>query len=181
MTDTETRIHEQPRVLAEGVRIGGVARWPGGRLWVCNWGGAEVVAVAADGSCEPMLSAPTVVPFSIDWLPDGRLLLVSGRAGQVARLHPDGSLAPYADLNAVSDRPWNEIVVDGRGHVYVNGIGFDLMSGERFSPGIVALVEADGSARPVAYGMAFPNGMAVTPDNKTLVVAESYANRLTAF
>ena len=76
--------------------------------------------------------------------------------------------------------PWNEIVVDGRGNAYVNNIGFDFPGGE-FAPGIIALVTPDGSARQVADGVAFPNGMAVTPDNSTLIVAESYGNKLTAF
>lgn len=76
---------------------------------------------------------------------------------------------------------WNEIVVDGRGNAYLNNIEFDLMAGEEFSPGIVALVTPDGSARQVAEGIAFPNGMAITPDRSTLIVAESYATKLTAF
>src|SRR3989442_11545069 len=58
--------------------------------------------------------------------------------------------------------------------------GFDFPGGE-FAPGIVALVTPDGSARQVADGVAFPNGMVVTPDNSTLIVAESYGNKLTAF
>ena len=70
--------------------------------------------------------------------------------------------------------------MDGRGNAYVNNIGFDFPGGE-FAPGIIALVTPDGSARQVADGVAFPNGMAVTPDNSTLIVAESYGNRLTAF
>jgi len=71
--------------------------------------------------------------------------------------------------------------VDGRGNTYVNGGGFDLLAGEKFAPGIIALLAPDGSARQVADGIAFPNGMAVTADNSTLIIAESYAKRLTAF
>ena len=74
-----------------------------------------------------------------------------------------GPLAvPYADLRPLSDKRWNEIVVDGRGNTYVNGGGFDLMAGEPFAPGMVALVTPDGAAREVADGIEFPNGMAVT-------------------
>jgi sugar lactone lactonase YvrE len=71
--------------------------------------------------------------------------------------------------------------VDGRGNAYVNGGGFDLMAGESFAPGIIVLVTPDGSARRVADGIAFPNGMLVTADNRTLIVAESYGKKLTAF
>src|SRR5207244_12215638 len=86
----------------------------------------------------------------------------------------------HTDLSRLSRHPWNDIVVDGRGNAYVGNIGFDFPGGE-FAPGLLALVTPDGSARQVADGVAFPNGMVVTPDNSTLVLAASYANRLTAF
>jgi sugar lactone lactonase YvrE len=95
-------------------------------------------------------------------------------------MEPDGSLVTHADLTGLADHKWNDIVVDGRGNAYVNNTGFDFPGGE-FAPGIVALVTPDGSARQVAEGVAFPNGMVVTPDNSTLIVAESYGNKLTAF
>ncbi len=107
------------------------------------------------------------------------MLIMSGR--RILRLEPDGSLAIHADLTGICKFGWNEIVVDGRANAYVNAAGFDLMAGADFVPGMIALVTADGSARQVADGMAFPNGMAVTPDNSTLIVAESYGKRLTAF
>ena len=71
-------------------------------------------------------------------------------------------------------------MVDGRGNAYLNNQGFDFPGGE-FAPGTIALLKPDGSARLVADGIAFPNGMAVTPDNSTLIVAESYGQKLTAF
>lgn len=63
----------------------------------------------------------------------------------------------------------------------MNNIGFDMMAGEEAAPGIVALVTLDGSTRQVADGVLFPNGMAVTPNNSTLILDESYGQRLTAF
>jgi len=86
----------------------------------------------------------------------------------------------HVDLTSLADHPWSDMVVDGRGNAYVGNLGFDFPAGE-FATGIVALVTPDGSARQVADGVAFANGMAVTPDNQTLLLAESYANRLTAF
>lgn len=171
----------QPLVLLSGLAFGESPRWRDARLWFCHWGAREVVAVDAKGASEIVLHAPTTLPFSIDWLRDGRLLLVSGREGLLLRREADGALTTHADLRGLSDRGWNEIVVDGRGVTYVNGVGFDMMAGEAFAPGQIALVAADGAARTVADGLAFPNGMAVTPDNATLIVAESYARRLTAF
>jgi sugar lactone lactonase YvrE len=103
-----------------------------------------------------MLEAPAF-PCCVDWLPDGRLLVVSAREARLLRQEPDGSLVSHCDLAAVSSPPAaNELVVDGRGNAYVNGGGFDLMTGEAFAPGVVALVKPDGSARRVADGIAFP-------------------------
>jgi sugar lactone lactonase YvrE len=96
------------------------------------------------------------------------------------RREPDGSMVPQADLTRLDDHGWNEVVVDGRGNVYVNGMGFRF-GAEDFRPGIIALVTPDGSARQVADGIAFPNGMVVTPDGSTLIISESFAGKLTAF
>jgi sugar lactone lactonase YvrE len=170
----------EPRTLLTGLAFGESPRWHEDRLWFSNWGTQEVVTVDLNGRSEVVARVPTTIPFSIDWLPDGRLLVVSGPEGLLLRREPDGSLLTHADLSGL-DRGFNEIVVDGRGNAYINGGGFDLAAGEEFAPGIVVLVTADGSARQVADGIAFGNGMAVTPDNQTLIVAESYANRLTAF
>jgi sugar lactone lactonase YvrE len=170
-----------PKTLMSGIVFGEQPRWHEGRLWFSDWGTQEVVAVDLEGNSEVVLNGRSF-PMCVDWLPDGRLLLVSAREGLLLRREPDGSLVTHADLGALSEPPsWNELVVDGRGNAYVNGVGFDLMAGEEFAPGIVAVVTPDGSARQVADGLAFPNGMHVTPDNSTLVVAESYAKRLTAF
>jgi sugar lactone lactonase YvrE len=171
----------EPRTLLTGLVIGESPRWHDGRLWVANWGTGEVVAVEEDGASDVVLHVPTRIPYSIDWLPDGTLLAVQGREGFLLRQGRDGRLTTYADLNHLSDRGWNELVVDGRGNAYVNGGGFDLMAGEPFSPGMIALVTPDGASRQVADGIAFPNGMAITPDNGTLIIAESYAHWLTAF
>ena len=118
----------------------------------------------------------------VDWLPDGSLLVVSARDGLLLRREHDGSLVTYGDLKTASDPPaGNELVVDGRGNAYVNGGGFNLMAGEEFAPGVIALVAPGGSARQVAGGLAFPNGMLVLADGSTLIVAESYGQKLTAF
>jgi sugar lactone lactonase YvrE len=119
--------------------------------------------------------------MSFDWLLDGRLLVISSRDGLLLRLAPDGSLVAHADLSGLMEQgnPRNEIVVDGRGYTYIN-IGFEFPGG-KFAPGIIALLTPNGSTRQVADNLAFPNGMAVTPDNSTLIVAESYGQRLTAF
>ncbi len=103
--------------------------------------------------------------------------IVSSADGLLLRREPDGTLTTHADLGREG---WNDITVDGCGHIYVNAVGFDPMSGEMSKPGSVFLV-ADGSARQVADDIAFPNGMAVTPDDSTLIVADSYTHSLMAF
>ena len=172
-----------PRVLVEGLSFGESPRWAGGRLLVADWGAREILAVDASGASETVVRLADG-PFELicfDVLPGGRPLVVSSRARTLLRLEGDGSLVTHADLTALPERGLNEIVVDGRGNAYVNGVGFDLARGEEYAPGTVALLPADGEPRLVAEDLAFPNGMAVTPDNSTLFVAESYGNRLTAF
>ena len=172
----------QPAVLAatpllSGLVIGESPRWHEGRLWFAHWGTGEIVAVDPEGRSQIVGQGPPGLGWSIGWLPDGRLL-VTGEG--LMRLEPDGSLVSHADLSGLGVGDFNELVVDGRGNVYVNG-GCDFEPGEGDAPGIIALVTPDGSVRRVADGIAFPNGMAVTPDNSTLIVAESFATRLTAF
>jgi sugar lactone lactonase YvrE len=169
------------RVLMNGLVFGEQPRWHDDRLWLSDWGTQEVITVDLDGESEVVLRGPSF-PLCVDWLPDGRLLVVSARERLLLRQEPDGSLETHGDLGSVSNPPaGNELVVDGRGNAYVNGGGFDLMAGEDFAPGIIAVVAPEGSARQVADGLAFPNGMLIMPDDQTLIVAESYAKRLTAF
>ena len=170
------------QTLMTGLSFGESPRWHDDRLWFADWGARELVAVDLEGTSEVIvrLHFPSFQPICFDWLPDGRLLIVSSRDGLLLRSEPDGSLVTYADLSDLSEYTWNEVVVDGRGNAYVNEAGFEFPGGE-FAPGTIALVTPDGSARQAADGVAFPNGMAVTPDNSTLIVAESYANKLTGF
>ena len=167
------------QTLMTGLAFGESPRWHDDRLWFSDWGAQEVIAVDLKGKSE-VITRIQSFPFCIDFLPDGRLLVVSARDQLLLRMEPDGSLVTHANLTSLSDHPWNEIVVDGRGNAYLNNIGFDFPGGE-FAPGIIALVTPDGSTRQVADGVAFPNGMVVTPDNATLILAESYGKRLTAF
>jgi sugar lactone lactonase YvrE len=150
--------------------MGESPRWHEDRLWFPDWGAQEIIAVDVNGNSEVVVRTQFGLPFCIDWLPDGRLLIVSGRENLLLRRKPDGSLVTHFDLRKLSDKGSNEIVVEGRGNIYVNG-----------GPGIIALVKSDGSAWQVADGIAFPNGTVVTPGNATLIIAESHGKKLTAF
>jgi sugar lactone lactonase YvrE len=170
-----------PRILLDGIAFGESPRWHDGRLWFCDWAAEELIAVDPDGQTE-LITNVRSFPFSIDWLPDGRLLIVSARDKSLLTLHDDGTLDTYADLTGLGPNPPNnEIVIDARGHVFVDGGGFDMMAGEPPAPGTIAVITPDRNARQVADGIAFGNGMAITADGSTLIVAESYGRCLTAF
>jgi sugar lactone lactonase YvrE len=159
--------------LVDGLGYGESARWHDGRLWLANWGTGEVLAIDADGRREVVVTVPPdTIPFSIDWTPGGTLLVI---AGVTLFQHKDGELVPYADLSGLADM-FNEIVVDSRGNVFVNGGWSDFSK-----PGVVVVVTPDGRARQVADGIRFGNGMAITADDSTLIVAESHACELAAF
>ena len=168
-------------LFAEDIAFGESPRWHDGRLWIADWRSHEILSLDGSGRKDPVARFPfsSFQPICFDWL-NGRMLVVSSSDGALLREESDGSFARWVDLSAAG-KGWIEIVVDDRGHTYVNGGGFDLMAGEKFAPGAIALVSLDGTVRRVADGIAFPNGMAVTQDNSTLIIAESYGKKLTAF
>ncbi|MGW4962952.1 SMP-30/gluconolactonase/LRE family protein [Nonomuraea sp. NPDC004186] len=163
----------KPKVLLTGLGIPESPRWHEDRLWFCNWIDREVVAVDLDGKSEvASVRGPVPMGYSIDWLPDGRLLMTGDK---LRRQEPDGSTV------VVAEQGGNEIVVDGRGNIYINGADFDFAGGGAPKPGYIKLVTPDGELRQVAGDIQFPNGMVITPDGRTLIVSESFAGRLTAF
>jgi sugar lactone lactonase YvrE len=165
------------RTLLTGRGLLESPRWHGDRLYFSDWSAGEVIALDLAGHSEIVAQVESL-PLCTAWLPDGRLVIVSSPDGRLLRLEPDGSLAVHADLG----RPgWNDIVADGRGNIYINGAEWDPRSGAAPKPGVVVHIATDGSVRQVAGDIAFPNGMAVTADNSTLVVADSYRHNLIAF
>jgi sugar lactone lactonase YvrE len=165
----------EPEVLLTGLGIPESPRWHAGRLWFCNWIDRQVVAVGLDGKAEVMATRdPGSHPmgYSIDWLPDGRLLVTGDK---LRRQEPDGS------MSVLAEQPANEIVVDGGGNIYLNGADFNFVAGAPPEPGYIKLLTPGGRLRQVAGDIQFPNGMVITPDGRTLIVSESFAGQLTAF
>jgi sugar lactone lactonase YvrE len=167
-----------PTTLLTGLQMGESPRWHDGRLWLADWMASEVLAIGLDGGRE-VVARVSALPFSLAWMPSGSLRIVAGT--EILHGTAAGALVAGPDLTGISAYPWNEIVIDGRGNTYVNSIGFDMMAGQDPAPGCIALVTPDGEVRRVAGDVEFPNGMVVTPDNGTLILAESYGRRLTAF
>jgi sugar lactone lactonase YvrE len=173
----------ETRVLLRGLGMGESPRWHDGRLWFSNWGTNEIIAVELNGASQVIGSGGGGSGWAANWLPDGRTLITGE---ELVRVEPDGSRVQHAELSHISTYGWSEITVDGRGNIYVNTINFDFADFNDIiargqATGKIALVTPDGEAREVADDLAFPNGMVVTPDNHMLIVAESFARRLTAF
>jgi len=155
-------------LFASGIKMGESPRWHDGRFWMCDWLAGEILEFDRDGSRE-VVAGVEGLPFSIDWLPDGQLLITT--SGGVV-IGPEK--APYG----AAGQPFNEIVVDAEGRAWVDMPGAAPWQDRK--PGIVAVVMPDGSSRRVAGDVWFPNGMVVLGDD-LLVVAESHADRLTAW
>jgi sugar lactone lactonase YvrE len=185
-----------PAVAAEpfvdGLRFGECPRWHRGRLWYADFFEGTVASAGPAGDVRVELEVPGE-PAGLGWLPDGRLLVVSRKPRTVLRLEPDGRLVEHGDLNPTATFHANDMVVDGAGRAYVGNFGFDL-DGFIEERGPAALlgppgppttslvrIDPDGTAHEAAGDLSFPNGMVITPDGRTLIVAETLAGRLTAF
>jgi len=155
-------------LFATGLQMGESPRWHDGRFWMCDWVAGEILAFDADANRE-VVARVEGLPFSIDWLPDGRMVTTTSN-GVVVGV----DLEPYG----AAGQPFNEVVVDGAGRVWVDMPG--SMPWEESKPGHVSVVLPDGTSRRAADDVWFPNGLVVLGDD-TLVLAESHADRLTAW
>lgn len=174
-----TNSTDETRILIDGLCFGEGPRWHQGALWLSDMHAHQVLRVWPDGTTATICEVPNW-PSGLGWLPDGDLLVVSMTDRQVLRW--DGAaMHPHADLSALAGFHCNDMVVDGAGRAYVGNFGFDLHAGETPKPAELICVEPDGRARVVADDLQFPNGTVLTPDGRTLIVAESWGRRLTAF
>lgn len=170
-------VDDTPRLLLDGLAFPEGPRWNDGRLWFSDVLAGEVRAVDLDGEVETIVEVPGL-PSGLGWLPDGRLLVVSVDDRRVLRLEgPD--LVEHADLSGLASFGCNDMVVDSAGRAWVGACDNAGIPAPSLSELLV--VEPDGAARVVDPAMAFPNGAVVTPDQSTLIVAETFGARLTAF
>jgi sugar lactone lactonase YvrE len=155
-------------------------RWHDGRIYVSDFYTHRVLCVAPGGEPEEVAVVPGQ-PSGIGWLPDGRMLVVSMRDHKLLRQEASGELVEHADLSEVATGHLNDMVVAADGTAYVGNFGFDLMGGAAFRPAPLVKVDPDGAVAVVSEPLLFPNGAAITPDGSTLVISESFGNRLSAF
>jgi sugar lactone lactonase YvrE len=155
-------------------------RWRDGCLYVSDRYTRRILAISTDGTVETYARTPGL-PAGIGFLPDGRLLITSMRDRKVLRREHDGSLVEHADLSALAPGQLNDMLVDGEGCAWVGNFGFDLFGGAPASSTVLIRVAPDGTAAVAAHDLAFPNGTVLTPDGRTMIIAETMANRLSAF
>jgi sugar lactone lactonase YvrE len=167
------------RKLVEGGTFFESARWRDGRWWVSDFYANRVIAADPDGHVEEVVTVEQ--PSGLGWLPDGSLLVVSMTGHKVWRRGPDGEVTLHADLAEYSRGEANDMVVDAAGRAYVGHYGYDLMAGDPPEPATLIRVDPDGTVSAAAEGLHFPNGSMITPDGRTLIVAETTAARLAAF
>jgi sugar lactone lactonase YvrE len=180
----------ETRILADGFHFGEGPRWREGRLWFSDFQGHAVKSVSLAGDLRTEFEIDDQ-PSGLGWTPDGSLLVVSMKKRQLLRRTPDGKIALHSDLSGIATGNCNDMVVDAQGRAYVGNFGFDLdarmaarAAGETLTDtptAKLALVDADGRASVAAEDMHFPNGSVITPDGRTLIVAESMSCELTAF
>jgi sugar lactone lactonase YvrE len=166
--------------LVNGLSFTECPRWKDGRLYVSDRYTRRVLAVGTDGVMETYATTEGL-PCGLGFLPDGRLLIASMLDRKILRREHDGSIVEHADLSALTLWPLNDMLVDHEGRAWAGNFGFDLMGGAPACSTVLICVTPEGVARVAADGLGFPNGTVLTPDGRTLILAETMMNRLTAF
>lgn len=172
-------MHADKRVLLDGLTFPEAPRWRDGKLWFSDFYTHRVMTVDLDGRAETIVEVPQR-PSGLGWTPAGELLVVSMLDRRLLRF--DGRrLHLVADLSALATGPCNDMVVDSAGRAYVGNFGYDRHNGEAERNACLARVDPDGRVVRAAEDLVFPNGTVITPDGRTLIVGETFANRLSAF
>ncbi len=168
-----------PAVLLDQLVYPECPRWHDGKLWFSDVHARRVFSMATDGEPRIELETPDM-PAGLGWLPDGRLLVVAMVGRKLQRLDPEG-LVDVADLSPLAAFHCNDMVVDDQGRAYVGNYGFDIDAGAEATSTNLVCVEPDGETWVVAEQLLFPNGMVIADGGRTLVVAESFGQRLSAY
>jgi len=171
----------QPSLIFSDLRFPEGARWHEGRLWFSDMHTGQVFKANPMARTLEEVAVVDDQPSGLGWLPDGSLLISCMLQRQVRRVAPDGSVRVFADLSGLTDAPINDLVTDATGRTFLGGFGYDLYADAPQRPGPVFRIDPDGTPTVVAEDLVFPNGMVILPGTSTLVVAETWAARLSAF
>jgi sugar lactone lactonase YvrE len=180
MTDTSEREAKTLRVVAEGLAFPESPRWHDGELWFSDIDGGAVKRLPADGGPPVVVLEVSSKPSGLGWLPDGRLLVVAMGDRELLRVEVDGTVSVAADLRPFARFKCNDMLVDALGRAYVGQFGFDPSHEEPRATELLR-VDPDGAISVAAEGLQFPNAAVLTPDGRTMIIAESWSHDLTAF
>jgi sugar lactone lactonase YvrE len=177
--DREDPMGRKLETILTGLAFGEGPRWRDGKLYFSDMHANEVIAMTPDGRRETVYTHSGPVS-GLGWLPGGDMLVVAMVEQQLLRIGRDGKATVHGDLSGIATGRCNDMVVDAAGRAYVGNFGFDYPDGER-KPAKMARVDPDGAVSVAADDLMFPNGTMITPDGKTLIVGETFAERLTAY
>ncbi|MBS4214634.1 SMP-30/gluconolactonase/LRE family protein [Neobacillus rhizophilus] len=163
-----------------------------GYLWFSDFFSKQVLKADMDTGEVETVCRLDDQPSGLGWLPDGRMLVVSMLNRKVYRLETNGELTEYADLNHIATYHCNDMLVDKAGRAYVGNFGGNLsaiakkygreaLKNMELPTAAIACIEPNGDVKVVAENMLFPNGTVLTDNGKTMIIAETYGNCLTAF
>jgi len=169
----------QSKVLIEGLKFPEGPRWHNDKLWFSDMADHKILTVDVDGNLDLILERPNMVS-GLGWLSDESLIFVSMEDRRLFKFKA-GKISEYADLSELATFHLNDMVIDKKDRAYVGNFGFDYINNAPFVHTVIIMVTPEGESRIVANHMAFPNGTVITPDDKTLIVGETFATRLTAF
>ena len=165
--------------LMKGLTFGEGPRWHENKLYFSDFYSHKVYSLDLSGKHEVIVEIPNQ-PSGLGWTPDGTMLIVSMKDRKLMSFK-DGLLTERADLTELSGFHCNDMVVDIDGNAFIGNFGFNTYDGEEIKPTNLILVRPGEEPVLAADNLFFPNGTVITPDNKTLIVGETYAARLTAF
>jgi len=169
----------EPRLFAEGFLFLEAPKWRAGQLWVSDVFDRKVFALSQDGAIRTTIAVPHR-PAGLGFLPDDALVIASQADQKLLRW--DGrTLAVHADLAGHAVGYLNDFAIDARGRIYVGDFGYDRVGGETPRPTSLHRVDPDGHIARIAEDLEFPNGSVIVDGGRTLVVAETWVGRITAF
>ena len=171
----------EPALIFSDLRFPEGARWHEDRLWFSDMHTGQVFKANPAARTLEEVAVVDDQPSGLGWLPDGSLIVSCMLSRTVRRLDPSGDVEVFADLSALTDAPTNDLVTTPSGRTYVGGFGYDLYADAPQQLGPIFRVDPDGASTVVEDAMVFPNGCVVLPGTSTLVVAETWGARLTAF